>query len=188
MHHWRKGDKENPAFVTKYPYVVSNEAVIKYMVETNLTDDGLKNRILVMDSAFTTVNVFRMLIRLGCDGVGSVKFPFAGVPQSLLWNKKDVKKKSGPRVQPGDCLHLRSLTDDRALGVQQVMVGPPPPLPGAPHFHPVHLFQCCMLRRSDAGGRECRVTWWTGQHGLHFPDNRPHRVQWALRYTAGNAS
>ena len=122
MHHWRKGDKDNAEFVTKYPYVVSNEAVIRYLVETNLTDHGLQGRILVMDSAFTSVNVFRMLMRSGCDGVGSVKFPFAGVPQALLWNKKDLKRKSGPRVQPGDCLHLRSLTDDRTLGVQQVMV------------------------------------------------------------------
>ena len=125
MHHWRKGDKDNHDFVAKYPYVVSNEKVIKYMVETNLTDEGLKNRILVMDSAFTSVNVFRMLLANGCNGVGSVKFPFAGVPQALLWNKKDLKKKSGPRVQPGDCLHLRSLTDGRKLGVQQVMVRAP---------------------------------------------------------------
>jgi hypothetical protein len=112
-----------------------------------------------MDSAFTSVSVFRMLMRNGCDGVGSVKFPFAGVPQALLWNKKDLKKKSGPRVQPGDCLpvHLRSLTDDRALGVQQVMVGPPLASPPPAHATSVPSTCGCMLHLFDVGGRQCRL-------------------------------
>ena len=156
-HHWRKKDKKNPEFIAKYPYAASHAALVEHFVNKHNHDHGLKHRVLVFDSAFTTCDLFRMLMRKGNDAVGSVKFPFAGVPQSLLWSKKRVNKRGGPAVFPGDCYHIRSVTDDRTLGVQQVMVrGGTPAASFSVSLHAWHwphnvsshrpLVACCYLQ------------------------------------------
>ena len=151
-HHWRKKDKKNPEFIAKYPYAASHAALVEHFVNKHNHDHGLKHRVLVFDSAFTTCDLFRMLMRKGNDAVGSLKFPFAGVPQSLLWSKKRVNKRGGPAVFPGDCYHIRSVTDDRTLGVQQVMVRGGPP---AASFK----FSVCMHAWCWPHKVQCRMVW-----------------------------
>ena len=107
--HYSKANKQDAAFVARYPYSASNAALFAHFVDT--LGEAVAKRTFVMDSAYTSCAVFQALLDRGCHAVGSLKFPFCGVPQSRLWSKEDR------RAGHGDCRHTRSV--DGKLGVQQ---------------------------------------------------------------------
>lgn len=106
-HHWTASNKANADFLVKYPYAAS----VRNLIEHIAGDLPARGRTLVMDSYFSSAALFRGLRLMGCDAVGTIKFPQSGVPKSLCWMKKDRRGK------PGDCRHLTSV--DNTLGVQQ---------------------------------------------------------------------
>jgi hypothetical protein len=107
VHHWSQANKKNPEFVKMYPYCNS----IKDMVIWFAKAVELFGHSFVTDSYFTSVSLCRELHALGCDAVGSIKFPASGVPQSQLWKKDDKSRTFG------DCYAIRS--EDGLVGVQQ---------------------------------------------------------------------
>ncbi len=92
-HDWSTADKANAAYIERHPYAKSIEELVVYM-SSLLPSERRQKYIIVTDNYFTSPAAYLRLLALGHHGVGTIKSR-SGIPQWLLWKKKDSRRPSG---------------------------------------------------------------------------------------------